>query len=75
MQQDVNLIIENFKGNIIKECERNGLPISVVYYVFKSIFSDLEKDYQLYLEQAKQNQRMAEAAATIEEAQTEKNED
>jgi len=66
MQKNVDIAIEDLKQNIISEFEKSGLPISVVYYVMKTIFQDLEADYSRYIEQERFKQ-LQQAAAEAQE--------
>lgn len=52
MERDINLVIEDFRQNLIKQCNEAGLPASVVYYVFKDVFNLVEDQYRDYLEEA-----------------------
>lgn len=67
MNQDVNITIEQFKQNIIEECQSSQLPISIVYYILKDVFNTVESDYYTYLNDATKKQR-AEAEALAESA-------
>lgn len=64
MQEDINLIIEEFKNNIISTINGSQLPPAVVYYIFKDINKDVEASYSNYIQQAQQRQ----AAAAMQEA-------
>ena len=65
MQKNVDIAIEDLKQNIVSEFEKSGLPISVVYYVMKTIFQDLEADYSRYIDQERFKQ-LQQAAAEAE---------
>lgn len=53
MEQDVNLLVENFKTDLIKVINDANLPISIVYYVTKDVMMDISNSYENYLKQAK----------------------
>ena len=64
MQEDINLVIEEFKNNIINTINGSQLPPAVVYYIFKDINKDVEASYKNYIQQAQQRQ----AAAAMQKA-------
>lgn len=66
MQQDINLIIENFKQTIFDAANQSGLPLSVVYYVFSDVFREVETEYNNYINTARA--REAAAARNMQEA-------
>ena len=75
MQEDINLIIENFKNSIVQMVNENNLPPAVVYYIFKDVFKDIETSYTNYLNQVRKqqkNEQIREALSTeIEPASAE----
>ena len=79
MQEDINLIIEEFKNNIINTINGSQLPPAIVYYIFKDINKDVEASYRNYIQQAQQRQAAAasqqEAAAPADEEIEEQIED
>lgn len=42
---DFNLQCENLKSEIIKIINQSDLPIAVVYYIFQSIYTEIENTY------------------------------
>lgn len=60
--RDVNLTIEDLKGQIVNAINQSGLPISVAYYVTKDIMAELEINYRNYLSQAYRQEGQAAAA-------------
>lgn len=66
MQQDINLIIENFKQTIFDAANQSGLPLSVVYYVLSDVFREVETEYNNYINTARA--REAAAARNMQEA-------
>lgn len=71
MQENINLIIEEFKDSIVNTINGSNLPPAIVYYIFKDIYKDVESSYTNYLNQARQQlaiqRREAESAAAEEE--------
>ena len=71
MQENINLIIEEFKDSIVNTINGSNLPPAIVYYIFKDIYKDVESSYTNYLNQARQQlaiqKREAESAAAEEE--------
>lgn len=51
--QDVNLIIDDFKKSMVATINNSGLPISIVYYICKDIMNDITMNYDAYLEKAR----------------------
>lgn len=71
MQENINLIIEEFKDSIVNTINGSNLPPAIVYYIFKDIYKDVESSYTNYLNQARQQlaiqRREVESAAAEEE--------
>ena len=69
MEQDINLVIEQFKQDIFQRCQDAQLPISIIYYVMKDLFKEIESDYINYVNKAarEQQMKMQEAAAQVAE--------
>lgn len=42
---NINLQIENFKDNLYNLVANSELPISIVYYIYKTIGQELENTY------------------------------
>lgn len=63
MEQDINLIIEDFKGNLMSTINNCGLPISVIYYVMTDLYKEIDAQYFNYITQAR-----AAASRQVEEA-------
>lgn len=42
---NINLQIENFRNELYNLVANNGLPISIVYYIYKNIGQELENTY------------------------------
>lgn len=52
MEQDMNLIAEQFKKDIISQINSAGLPPALVYYIMKDVFATVETSYSNYLREA-----------------------
>lgn len=53
MEQDINLIIEDFKGSLMSTVNNCGLPISVIYYVMTDLYKEIDAQYFNYINQAR----------------------
>lgn len=53
MEQNINLMIEDFKDNLINMINNAGFPPSIVYYILKDVYSNVESSYFSYLRQQK----------------------
>lgn len=75
MEQDINLMIENFKQNLLYGINNAQLPPSIIYYVLKDVFEETQRAYFDYINQAKQKleaaQKAAAAPAELEESNSE----
>lgn len=75
MEQDINLMIENFKQNLLYGINNAQLPPSIIYYVLKDVFEETQRAYFDYVNQAKQKleaaQKAAAAPAELEESNSE----
>lgn len=45
MEKSINIKTEQFKSNLYNLVNNSGLPISIVYYIFKFVEQDLENTY------------------------------
>lgn len=52
MEQDINLIAEQFKKDIISQINTAGLPPVLIYYTIKDVFTTVETSYSNYLREA-----------------------
>lgn len=57
MNENFNLKVEELKENIINIINNSGLPISVIYYVYKNILKDIEMEYFRVLHEQQQHQK------------------
>lgn len=69
MEQDINLMIENFKQNLLYGINNAQLPPSIIYYVLKDVFEETQRAYFNYVNQAKQNLEAAQKAAAASAAE------
>lgn len=67
----MNLQIENVKQNIINIINNSGLPIGIIYYLFKDINAEISSGYNKALNYEKQQQLEKEK----QEKQQEENKD
>ena len=65
MEQNINLMIEDFKDNLVNTINNAGFPPSIVYYILKDVYSNVESSYFNYLNQ----QRMQLARAQQEQTE------
>ena len=42
---DFNLKCENLKNNLLKVINESKMPMAAIYFIFKSIFSDIQDQY------------------------------
>ena len=69
MEQNVNLLVEQFRQELLDKIQRAPFPPAVSYYITKDVFRDIENQYFGYLESIKREIQMQniEAAAATEE--------
>ena len=68
----VNVAILNTKNNIVKAVNESGLPLSIIYLIFKDILSEIDSKAQ---EELKQDlQRMQEEELSKQKEQEEQKE-
>ena len=68
MDTNINLMIEDFKNNIIDTINNAGFPPSVVYYVLKDIFTDVEASYKNFIHQERIHQERIHQENTKEQS-------
>lgn len=71
MEQDISVVIEEFKQNIIDTINNSHFPPAVTYYILKDIFATTEAQYFNYLDSVKRQQFQAAAAQQNEEENSE----
>lgn len=73
MERDSNLIVEQFKTDLIDAINHSNLPIAVVYYVAKDVFKDLEETYTNYVNKALKDEQAAQLQQNKEKPLNEDN--
>lgn len=46
----LNTLMEDLQNKLINDINNSQLPVGIVYYVAKDVFSQIEKEYQKELE-------------------------
>lgn len=41
----INVLAEDFKASLVNLINQSGLPLTIVYYIYKDVAYDLEKTY------------------------------
>lgn len=57
MEQDVNILMEQYKQALISVTQNAQLPIGVVRYIFNDINNMINREYEAYLQEAAAAQR------------------
>lgn len=70
MTKGFNTYINDFKKNIVDMINQSGLPVGIIYYVVKDLFSDITNAYELTL---KNEQETAEQIKITEKEKENKN--
>lgn len=75
MEQNINLMIEDFKDNLINTINNAGFPPSIVYYILKDVYSNVESSYFSYLRQQKRQvaENQLQQLGQVQQEQTELN--
>ena len=75
MEQNINLMIEDFKDNLINTINNTGFPPSIVYYILKDVYSNVESSYFSYLRQQKRQvaENQLQQLGQVQQEQTELN--
>lgn len=70
MEQDVNILIEQYRQALINVTQNSQLPIGVVRYIFNDVNTMINREYEVYLQEAMAAQRkqqpQEEAPAAVE---------
>lgn len=67
MEQDINILMEQYKQNLINVTNNSGLPIGVIHYIFSSINDEIQVEYNRYLQQKAQEAKMQPAQVKEDE--------
>lgn len=54
MEKDINLIVEEFRQNLVATVNNSGLPASMIYYVLTDVYNEINTQYKAYLREAQQ---------------------
>ena len=67
MEQDINILIEDYRQALIDITNKSNLPIGVIRYIFENINNSITAEYNHYIQQKTKQmndevqQKMAEA--------------
>lgn len=75
MEQNIDLMIEDFKDNLVNTINNAGFPPSIVYYILKDVYSNVESSYFSYLRQQKRQVAENQLQQLVQEQKTELAED
>ena len=75
MEQNINLMIEDFKDNLVNTINNAGFPPSIVYYILKDVYSNVESSYFSYIRQQKRQvaENQLQQLGQVQQEQTELN--
>jgi hypothetical protein len=75
MEQNINLMIEDFKDNLVNTINNAGFPPSIVYYILKDVYSNVESSYFSYIHQQKRQvaENQLQQLGQVQQEQTELN--
>lgn len=62
MEQDVNILMEQYKQGLINLTQNSQLPIGVVRYIFNDVNTMINREYEAYLQEAVAAQRKQQEA-------------
>lgn len=70
LEQDVDILAQSFKDNLISMINNAGMtmPPSMVYYVVKDVFQNVETSYAAYTNELRQKMAAAAESATQQES-------
>ena len=57
MEQDVNILMEQYRQALINVTQNSQLPIGVVRYIFNDVNNMINREYEAYLQEAVTAQR------------------
>jgi hypothetical protein len=68
MDKDINLVVEEFRQNLVATVNNSGLPASIIYYVLTDVYNEINSQYKAYLRDAQQKLMMEQAeSATLQD--------
>lgn len=62
MEQDVNILMEQYRQALINVTQNSQLPIGVVRYIFNDVNTMINREYEAYLQEAMAAQRKQQEA-------------
>lgn len=62
MEQDVNILMEQYRQALINVTQNSQLPIGVVRYIFNDVNNMINREYEAYLQEAVATQRKQQEA-------------
>ena len=62
MEQDVNILMEQYRQALINVTQNSQLPIGVVRYIFNDVNNMINREYEAYLQEAVAAQRKQQEA-------------
>ena len=62
MEQDVNILMEQYRQGLINLTQNSQLPIGVVRYIFNDVNNMINREYETYLQEAMAAQRKQQEA-------------
>lgn len=62
MEQDVNILMEQYRQALINVTQNSQLPIGVVRYIFNDVNTMINREYEAYLQEAVAAQRKQQEA-------------
>ncbi len=74
MEQDVNILMEQYRQALINITQNSQLPIGVVRYIFNDVNTMINREYEAYLQEAvaaQRKQQPQEEAPTAVEGEVE----
>lgn len=74
MEQDVNILMEQYRQALINVTQNSQLPIGVVRYIFNDVNTMINREYEAYLQEAmaaQRKQQPQEEASTAVEGEVE----
>lgn len=52
----LNTLLYNFRQNLIDVINNSQLPVGIVYYIARDVFSEIEREYEKSLKDEQQNE-------------------
>ena len=71
MEQDVNILMEQYRQGLINLTQNSQLPIGVVRYIFNDVNAMINREHEAYLQEAIAAQRKQQEEAIKQQPQEE----